>query len=77
MVGFVRADRAAAAGCVLAATAVAAAVVLALVAGLARPSSNGGDCGDEEAGLTVSSGRWQRAVGWHEGGREQRQRQGG
>ena len=53
------------------------AVVLALVAGLAWPSSNDGGCGDEEAGLTVSSGRWQRAVGWHEGGREQRQRQGG
>ena len=51
--------------------------VPALVAGLARPSSNDGGCGDEEAGPTVCSGRWQRAVGWHEGGREQRQQQGG
>ena len=77
MVGCAAAGRAAAAGCALAAAAVAAEAVLALVAGLARPSSNDGGCGDEEAGPTVYSGRWQRAVGWHEGGREQRQQQGG
>ena len=58
MVGFVRADRAAAAGCALAAAAVAAEAVPAPMAGLAWPSSNGDGCGDEEAGLTVSSGRW-------------------
>ena len=73
MVGFVRADRAAAAGCALPAAAVAAEAVPALVAGLARPSSNDGGCKDEEAGPTVCLGRWQRAEGWHEGGREQRQ----
>ena len=77
MVGSAAASRAAAAGCALAAAAVAAEAVPALVAGLARPSSNDGGCRDEEAGLTVCLGRWQRAVGWHEGGREQRQWQGG
>ena len=55
----------------------AAEVVLALVAGLARRSSKNGGCRDEEAGLVVRSGQWERAVRWWAGDNGQREQQQG
>ena len=73
MVGFVRADRAAAAGCVPLAAAVVAAVVPAPMAGLqSRNGDENGQTGEKPSPVTAL-GRADTAAGWRRGGKPREQ----